>query len=116
MEQTQIFKNTDIKTNPVFARHETFHPRYGWFKKGYDRNEVFSKDKGRSRVVLGVGQNMVRAIRYWCLAFKILNKDNGNILNSYEPSQFGIRLLDDSGWDPYLRGSSYFMAVALEFI
>ena len=20
---------------PMFARHETFHPRYGWFRKAY---------------------------------------------------------------------------------
>ncbi|MFO7556347.1 MAG: DUF4007 family protein [Desulfobacterales bacterium] len=103
MEQIQVFKNTDIKINPVFARHETFHPRYGWFKKGYDKNEVFYEDKGKARVVLGVGRNMVIAIRYWCLAFKILNKDNENRLNSYEPSQFGTKLLSDSGWDPYIE-------------
>lgn len=22
--------------NPVFARHETFHPRFDWLKKGFD--------------------------------------------------------------------------------
>lgn len=22
---------------PVFARHETFHPRFGWLKKGFDK-------------------------------------------------------------------------------
>lgn len=103
MEQIQVFKNTNIKTKPIFARHETFHPRYGWFKKGYDKNEVFSKNKERARVVLGVGQNMVNAIRYWCLAFKILDEDNGERLNSYEPSQFGLKLLSNSGWDPYLE-------------
>ena len=21
--------------SPMFARHETFHPRYGWFRKAY---------------------------------------------------------------------------------
>ncbi len=21
----------------IFARHETFHPRFGWLKKGFDR-------------------------------------------------------------------------------
>ena len=67
----------DQSIKPTFARHETFHPRYGWLKKGFDKNEVFSKAKDRDRVVLGVGQNMVNAIRYWCLAFKILEKDNG---------------------------------------
>ena len=26
----------DESCEPAFARHETFHPRYGWVKKGYD--------------------------------------------------------------------------------
>ena len=62
--------------NPVFARHETFHPRFGWLKKGYDKvsddQEVFSKKD--APVVLGVGKNMVKAIRYWCIAFKIIEE------------------------------------------
>jgi hypothetical protein len=32
----------------VFSRHETFHPRFGWIKKGFDRTcqdgKVFLKD------------------------------------------------------------------------
>src|SRR6266508_2474489 len=59
---------------PTFARHETFHPRFGWLKKGFDaasrHPDVFLRDD--ATVLLGVGKNMVRAIRYWCLAFKIL--------------------------------------------
>lgn len=49
----------------VFARHETFHPRFGWLKKGFDRaaidSEVFLRPDAPVR--LGVGKNMVRAIR-----------------------------------------------------
>jgi len=98
---SQYTQSQPIK--PTFARHETFHPRYGWLKKGFDKNEVFSKEKDRARVVLGVGQNMVNAIRYWCLAFKILEEDNGDRINSYEPTQFGLKLLSTKGWDPYLE-------------
>jgi hypothetical protein len=62
--------------NPIFARHETFHPRFGWLKKGYDKanydNLVFSKES--APVVLGVGKNMVKAIKYWCIAFKIVDE------------------------------------------
>ena len=94
----------DIK--PIFARHETFHPRYGWFKKGYDKakedEKVFSRED--APVVLGVGKNMVSAIRYWSLGFKILdeNKDKAK-KSSFKPSDFGSRLLDEHGWDPYLE-------------
>jgi len=59
---------------PIFARHETFHPRFGWLKKGFDR----ARDNSRlflaedAPVVLGVGKNMVRSIRYWVSSQKKL--------------------------------------------
>jgi hypothetical protein len=91
-----------------FARHETFHPRYGWLKKGFDNArenpDVFLREDATT--VLGVGKNMVRAIRYWCLAYKVLREerreDNTRLYNAY-PTDFGMQLLDDSGWDPYLE-------------
>jgi hypothetical protein len=91
-----------------FARHETFHPRYGWLKKGFDNARedpgVFLRDDATT--ILGVGKNMVRAIRYWCLAYKVLREerreDNTRLYNVY-PTDFGMQLLDDTGWDPYLE-------------
>jgi len=81
----------------VFARHETFHPRFGWLKKGLDRAaqdpQVFLREDAPVR--LGVGKNMVRSIRYWCSAFKLL--EDGL------PTAFGQQLLGDNGWDPYLE-------------
>ncbi len=50
-----------------FARHETFHPRYSWFRKAYshvdDNPRIFSRPD--APVEIGVGKNMVRAIRFW---------------------------------------------------
>jgi hypothetical protein len=84
--------------NPIFANHETFHPRFGWLKKGFDaaskNSGIFLQDDAPVR--LGVGKNMVRAIRYWCSAFKILDKNNS-------PTEFGVQLLGRNGWDPYLE-------------
>src|SRR2546423_1123874 len=58
----------------AFARHETFYPRSGWLKKGFDAASVdpmvFLRDDAPLR--LGVGKNMARSIRYWCHAFKLL--------------------------------------------
>lgn len=85
------------KTMPVFARHETFHPRFGWLKKGFDRAsqnaQIFLQED--ATVQLGVGKNMVRSIRYWASAFKILAND--------QPTEFGHQLLGPEGWDPYLE-------------
>jgi len=80
-----------------YARHETFHVRFGWLKKGFDRAaaspDVFLAEDATVR--LGVGKNMVRSIRYWCRAFKLLADDR--------PTEFGRRLLGADGWDPYLE-------------
>lgn len=92
----------------AFARHETFHLRYGWLKKGFDLAsadpEGFIAPDAAMR--LGVGKNMVRAIRYWCRAFKLTSEipsvDRPRT-NIDVPTPFGTRLLADDGWDPYLE-------------
>jgi len=95
------------KIHPIFARHETFHPRYGWLKKGFDLatadQEIFIKDD--APVVLGVGKNMVKSIRYWSYAFKVLeeHRQTGSRSRAYKPTPFGKALLSDAGWDPYLE-------------
>jgi hypothetical protein len=90
---------------PVFARHETFHPRYGWVKKAYDATacdaDVFNRDD--AVVELGVGKNMVRSIRFWGLAFKVLSNVAlpGSRTHLAQPSTYGDVLFADDGWDPY---------------
>lgn len=97
-----------IVVEPEFARHETFHPRYGWLKKGFDAAsadpEIFLRPDATT--VLGVGKNMVRAIRYWCRSYKVLvespSPSNSRIRIS-EPTFFGERVLGSAGWDPYVE-------------
>ncbi|MGK7953521.1 MAG: DUF4007 family protein [Xenococcaceae cyanobacterium] len=82
---------------PIFARHETFHPRFGWLKKGFDLakqdSSIFVQSDAPVR--LGVGKNMVRSIRYWCRTFKVLQEDR--------PSEFGRKLFSNNGWDSFLE-------------
>lgn len=92
---------------PAFARHDTFAPRYGWIKKGFEialrEPDIFTRSD--APVVLGVGKNMVRAIRYWCHAFGVLEtvvNDAGQTVA--RPTSFGLTLLaDDGGYDPFLE-------------
>src|SRR5215472_11015109 len=71
--QTAASSRLADAAKPAFARHETFHPRYGWLAKGYaaaaDDPGIFVNEA--ATVTLGVGKNMVRAIRYWMAAFKL---------------------------------------------
>lgn len=93
---------------PLFARHETFHPRYGWFRKAYtfaSRNgDVFGQDD--APVVIGVGKNMVRAIRFWGLAAKLIAEDPSSPnrrKSGVVPTPIGHALFGESGWDRYME-------------
>ena len=86
---------------PTFARHETFHPRYLWLKKAYDGVSADSlafrhKD---AIVKFGVGKNMVNAIRFWSLAFKITKIEDKGIVTT----EFGDDIFGKKGLDPYLE-------------
>ncbi len=67
-----------------FSGHETFPFRYPWLKKGFDAvqqdAEAFLRDDAIT--TLGVGKNMVRSIRHWCLAAGVLaeGRDAGGAL------------------------------------
>ena len=93
---------------PTFARHETFHPRYGWFRKAYsfvDQDpHIFIREDAPVRI--GVGKNMVRAIRFWGLAAKLIEFDkqsSNHRAPSLIPTRMGHALFSDSGWDPYME-------------
>ncbi|UEA60908.1 DUF4007 family protein [Gordonia otitidis] len=83
---------------PLFANHQTFHPRFGWIKKGYDAAEhdynAFSEVD--APVKLGVGKNMVEAIRFWATATRVVMRlpDPERPRQSiYVPTRLGQALL-----------------------
>ena len=93
---------------PVFGRHETFHPRWGWFSKAVfeaKANPYVFQDSD-APLLLGVGKNMVRAIRYWGEASSLLKevKPPKERLAAASPTRRGNALLDPAaGVDPYLE-------------
>lgn len=89
-----------------FSGHETFPFRLGWLSKGVrtvmSRPSVFSDED--AIVVLGVGKNMVRSIRYWCLAFDLIEESGRG---TYAATILGKRLFDPLvGVDPYLEDAA----------
>jgi hypothetical protein len=85
----------------TFGRHETFPLRFGWLTKGHqawsENHAVFEQED--ATVTLGVGKNMVSAIKYWMLATQIVKHDKTVL----RPAELGDKLFDETGWDPYLE-------------
>jgi hypothetical protein len=93
---------------PSFARHETFAPRFGWLHKGFKAvdadPEAFLNPE--APVTLGVGKNMVNAIRYWSTAFKLtVEHPRGGTSRAHiaSPTWEACWLLSEDGADPYLE-------------
>ena len=95
----------DIPFAKSFAGHDTFALRHAWLKKGIDQmakdTEVFLADDAIVR--LGVGKNMVRSIRHWCLATRVAKEEPGTRGRRMRATELGRRLLGDDGWDPFLE-------------
>ena len=92
----------------TFARHETFHPRYGWFRKAYAAaaEDPFVFAQPDAPVVLGVGKNMVRAIRFWGLAAKLIVEDptaSNRRSSGLIPTRRGHALFGEFGWDRHME-------------
>ncbi len=86
----------------AFGRNETFGLRYSWLTKGYQQlqvnPEVFTSED--ATVALGVGKNMVNAIRYWLLACQLIEQDGGK---GFKSTPIGDALFGKAGYDPYLE-------------
>lgn len=84
-----------------FGRHETFALRYGWLTKGYqawsENRDIFQSDE--ATIKLGVGKNMVNAIRYWLIASTLLESEKNHLVSSGVAN----RLMQEVGGDRYME-------------
>jgi hypothetical protein len=92
----------------AFSGHETFTFRYPWLKKGVDglkgNSHIFTSES--AIVELGVGKNMVSAIRHWCIVTGMIEEatEPGRRGSALSLSDLGKKLLDSpKGWDQYLE-------------
>ncbi len=87
-----------------FTGHETFPLRYLWPVKGVrgvcTYPGLFTRDD--AMVELGVGKNMVRAIRHWCDVLELTAPDP-NRANVLAPTTLGECLFGEAGWDPFIE-------------
>ena len=64
-----------------FRAHDTFFIRKGWLTKGLKnvnaKADVFTNKKENPMDVLGIGANMVKALRYWMIATNLTEEVKG---------------------------------------
>lgn len=84
--------------NMAYARHQSFYIRDKWFSKGLravlEDNRFFFKEDAFEMV--GLGKNMLESLKYWLLAFEVLEEriqegqrvhvlsDLGQVLYNYD--------------------------------
>ncbi len=92
-----------ILKRPIFSGHDSFQCRHLWLKKGYDfvkSGKSFAADE--AVVHLGVGKNMVTAVRHWMRAFDLL--DEKDQLTPFADWIFEDKIGDKlRGFDPFLE-------------
>lgn len=80
-----------------FTGHDTFYCRNYWLKKGLDLLWKGKKFDEEAVVELGVGKNMITAIRFWLKAFNLLDEDE-------RPNELAEMIFDDErGVDPFIE-------------
>lgn len=89
-----------------YSGHETFPCRYAWLPKAFAAieadHDAFA-DEEKAMIRLGVGKNMVKAIRFWMVEMSvgIKHKEGG-----YQPTDFAKAVFNrkkGKGIDPFLE-------------
>lgn len=85
-----------------FSGHETFPCRYAWLPKAVSHlgeNPRLFSDEDDAMVHLGVGKNMVRAIRFWADASGVAASGEAGM----EVTDLGRSVFGPDGHDPFLE-------------
>ncbi|UZE96818.1 DUF4007 family protein [Alkalimarinus alittae] len=99
-----------------FSGHDTFPLRYGWLFKATKHLsmggsfQTSNEDKTREAIVeLGVGKNMVNAIRYWAESSSIFDTSVKANIVTHSVSEEAKLIFGDNtneGLDPYLENAA----------
>jgi hypothetical protein len=89
-----------------FSGHETFPCRYAWLPKAFgvlESDPDAFADEEQAMISLGVGKNMVRAIRFWAQTTGIAEPRRAGGVGGYDITPFGRAVFGRRGFDPFLE-------------
>jgi len=91
-----------VAVRPRFSGHETFACRFAWLPKAVRliaRDPSALADDERAILELGLGKNMVRALRFWLESFEVASARSGQ----WALLPFGEAVFGESGLDRYIE-------------
>lgn len=99
-----------------FSGHESFPCRYAWLPKAYlalSKDHLLFANENEAMVQLGVGKNMVRAIRFWVQLAGIAEPMADG--PGYGITPFGHAIFNPSGLDPYMEDAQTLWLIHWKF-
>lgn len=81
----------------TFARHETFHIRTGWLRKGLmalEKDDHIFLETVKAMDELGIGKNMISSLRYWLQATKLTKEKYSGGIKIQEKKETAKLILD----------------------
>lgn len=94
--------NTAVAVRPRFSGHETFACRFAWISKAVrlmNRDPLALAEDETAILELGLGKNMVRALRFWLESFGVASPNAGR----WSLLPFGKAVFGPDGLDPYIE-------------
>jgi hypothetical protein len=93
---------SSLAVRPRFSGHETFACRFAWLPKAVrliERSPAALSNDETSILELGLGKNMVKALRFWLEAFDVASARAG----TWSLLPLGKAVFGPEGLDPYLE-------------
>lgn len=91
-----------LAIRPRFSGHETFACRFAWLPKAVrliSRDPRALADDERAMLELGLGKNMVRALRFWLESFEVASARS----SQWALLPFGETVFGERGLDRYIE-------------
>jgi hypothetical protein len=103
-EKRKRSADANVSERFSFSGHQSFALRIAWLPKSVDalsRGKDPFKDPRVGTQILGLGKNMVEALRYWVQFFGVVRAGAGDA--APEPTEFGKLVFGPEGHDRFLE-------------
>lgn len=100
----------------TFARHETFHIRTGWLRKGLNainKNNHIFLETIEAMEELGLGKNMINSLRYWLVATELTEETYSGNYKIQKPKELAKIIME---YDEYFEDPATYWLIHFNLV